>query len=334
MENNKIDTEVTHETLFSEYGIYEKLRELKKYELLFNYDKIDELEDLKLFSQSILSQSVMGVVRTDTKPIKVRYTSSFEKEQSLTAQKKEKTNIGLDEVHYTVSSLGYRLTNPIESIYNGMGIFGCSITYGIGVPEHRTFSALLQNTLNKPIHNFGVPGGSIQKIRKSFISINNFFKLKEAIFVLPSMGRYELMGEEQYRGNPGIFSETYIPNYLPVNTNRIEFYKMLYTHFDDISFLDEFIKNLQLIVFNAKLNNTKLTFYTWDYKLQNLAVIYNIEELKNSPKIRFPENEENVQHPNSVRDFARDGLHPGYRGHNSVYEVLLSDSFKKNLKII
>ncbi len=311
-----------YEILLNEYEIYGYLSRIGKEDLVFNYNNLKSFEDLQLFSQSILNQSVLGVSNEHKAPLTVQYTSHFEKEQSIEAVKQGLTGIGLDEVRYTVSQLGYRLVNPLDTVYRGIGIFGCSITYGIGMPEDKLFTNLLQQHIKEPIHNFGIPGAAIQKIAKSFISINNFYKLKKAIIIIPALYRFEHMGEDLVMDRKHLFSESYIPGFEPVNKNRREVWETVYSNFGDIAFFDELIKTITLIVQNAKINKTELHFYSWDYKVIEYVKKYKIEDLTPIPLLHFPENQEAIQ-GKKVFDFARDGAHPGVRSQKSMYEAIL-----------
>jgi len=332
MENVNIDKKVPvdYEVVHNEYDIFAEIESRNKAHILFDPANVKTLNDLQLYSRTILNRSIVGASIEALESFTVRYTSYEEKEITLEAAKKGTTNIGIEDVHYTISPLGYRLTNPLESIHNSTGIFGCSITYGTGIPEDKTISNMLQESIKSPVHNFGVPGGSIQKIRKAFISINNYYKLKTAIFIFPSMSRFEFLGKEPVDKVDTIFSEGYVPAFDPINPARRSFYEALYTHYQDITFFDEFNKNLQLIKANAETNNTQLQLFTWDYVLQDLATYYKIRELEKRPLIRFIENDE-LQRGEKVTDFARDGLHPGLRSQRSILDLLLRKMGKGKL---
>ncbi len=332
MENVNIDKKVStdYEIVRNEYDIFAEIERLGKAHILFDPEGIKSTKDIQLYSQTLLNRSILGASMNALESFTVRYTSEEEKEACLEAKKKGTTNIEEETVRYTISPLGYRLTNPLDSIHRSTGIFGCSITYGIGIPEDQTFSHLLQENLKTPVHNFGIPGGSIQKIRKSFISINNYYKLETAILVLPSMSRFEFIGKEPVDKVDTLYSEGYVPAFNPINPARRGFYEALYTYYQDITFFDEFSKNLQLIKLNAQINGTKLYLFTWDYVLLNLATHYKITGLENSPLVRFIENDE-LQRGEKVVDFARDGMHPGLRSQKSITDLILRKLGKGNL---
>ncbi len=319
-----------YEILMDEHDIYQYLNIVGKENLVFNYNNIKTFEDLQLFSASLFNQAVLGVSRASKSPLTVQFTNHFEKKLSIDAVKEGSTQIGLEEVKYTISKISYRLTNPLDTIKKGIGIFGCSITYGIGVPEDMLFINQLQKEIKQPVHNFGIPGGSVQKIMKSFISINNFYKLKKAIFLIPAMHRFEHMGEEVRKGKKMLYSESYIPSFNPVNEARRDVYEAVYSTFQELSFFDELIKIVTLIKQNAALNGTEVHFYTWDYKIQQLVERFKIEDLNKIGLLQFPENQDRYQGREAF-DFARDGMHPGPRSQQAMYELLLAAFGKKKI---
>lgn len=319
-----------YELITDEFDTYLHLNMIEKEHIVFNYNNIKTFEDLQLYTFSVFNQSVLGVSRAHGSDITVQYTNHFEKGLSEIAVEKGNTQISLEEVKYRVSRLGYRLMNPLDTIKRGVGFFGCSITYGIGVPDDILFTNLLQEKVGYPVHNFGIPGASIQKIAKSFVSVNNFYKLEKAIFILPALQRFEHIGEEEVKGRKQIFSESYIPSFNPVNASRRDVFEAVYGTFHELSFFDEYVKLAALIRTNAALNGTEVHFYTWDYRVQQLVERFKVEDLTKIKLINFPENEDRFQGKPAF-DFARDGLHPGPRSQKAMYKALLPALEKKTI---
>jgi hypothetical protein len=304
--------------------IFEKLREQKKQSILFRYDQLKDFEELRLLSLYLMNKSTNFICESPTR-FEVLHTS--EEKESKEAINKGKTNFKFEDVHYDVSELGYRISNPLENIKNSVGVFGCSYTFGVGMPYEKIYSTLLQDRLKKPVYNFGIPGGNIQKIAKAFCSINNFYRLDTAIFVLPSLYRYEFIRED---GNY-FYQEDLIPNYPPYDSPTV--YKMLYEEFDDATFFNEYIKNINLIRYNAKINGTKTYITSWCKTTLDLVKKYDLD-LFNVGQVRFIESEESHAGIN-VTDFARDGYHPGIRSHalsaDLIYNVIVPPTVTKKL---
>lgn len=319
-----IDPSEDSEFWFDDFSIMHYLKRIGKEYIIFNYGNLQSFEDLQLFCKYILGQAVLGLNSSKPPLPKVRFTTPAEKIQSLKAAKEKITNIKLDDVSYNISELSFRLENPLDFISKGVGVFGCSITYGIGVPAEQTFCAQLQEKISLPVYNFGIPGGSIQKITKAFIALNNQFKLKTAVFLLPSMHRFEYIGLEDY---DEMFSESYVPNFDPINPKRKAVYDLAYTNYDDLHFFNECIKDITLIKENAKVHGTEVHFLTWDVAFRNLAADYHITDLTKYRGVNFPELQERTRGVD-VKDFARDGLHPGLRSHTDIANYVYYAIFK------
>ncbi len=318
---------------FEDYSIMTYLKDTEREHILFNYDNLNSFEELQLFCKYLFYQSIMGIgTQKDSLP-NVRFTTPYEKEQSLKAIKEGTTNLKAGDVSYNISDLSFRLENPIDFVGKGIGVFGCSITYGIGVPAEKTFCGQLQSLINTPVYNFGIPGAGVQKIAKAFVALNNQFKLKTAVFLMPSMHRFELLGLEDF---DELYSESYVPNFTPINSLRQGVYDLAYTHYDDIHFFDEFLKNLALIKTNAKLHGTEVHFLTWDMRLKELAATYQVKDLNKYKIVQFVDIAEKVQGV-KVTDLARDGAHPGVRAHTNIatylyHAIFRPKSIKESLK--
>jgi len=304
--------------------IFKELKKQNKESILFRYDQLKDYEELRLLSLYLMSKSTNIICES---PTRFEVLHALEEKESKEAINKGKTSFKFEDVHYDMSELGYRITNPLENIKNSVGVFGCSYTFGVGVPYEKVYSSILERKLKKPVYNFGIPGGNIQKIAKAFCSINNFYRLDTAVFVLPSLYRYEFIRE----AGDCFYQEDLIPNYPPYDNPRV--YKMLYEEFDDTTFFNEYIKNINLIKYNAKIQSTKTYITTWCKATLDLVRKYNLD-LFNVEQTRFVESEESHAGIN-VTDFARDGYHPGIRSHalsaDSIYNAIVPPRDTKKL---
>ena len=300
-----------------------------KLNVILNYNDINNFNDLKLFSHFQMKNiSDTDIFNKFQCPTKIQFLSKREKEIALESIKKGVTDIGIDEVLYEFNELGYRGSNDIKNLKNSIGTFGCSYTFGEAMPEEKTFTYILQDKINEPVFNFGIPGTSIQKITKTFCTINNYYKLKKAIFVLPSLYRYEHIYKD---GKKHINSMDFLPSWpMEVNGSTDSYYS-IYNSYDDFTFLNEFIKNVNLIKQNAKINETDIILSTWDPTLYQYMLDLKIGNLNNLLKIRFLENERKGYGEN-VTTFARDGAHPGLESHTHTAELIYN--FIKNNIII
>ena len=300
-----------------------------KLNVILNYNDIKTYNDLKLFSHFQMKNiSDTDIFHCFQCPAKIPFLSKREKNLAIECIKKGVTDIGIDEVLYEFNELGYRGSNDIKNLKNSIGTFGCSYTFGEAMPEEKTFTYILQNKLKEPIFNFGIPGASIQKITKTFCTINNYYKLKKAIFVLPSLYRYEHIYKikEKY-----IDSIDFLPSWPMEVDGSTDSYYSVYNSYDDFTFLNEFIKNINLIKQNAKINETDIILSTWDPTLYQYMKDLKIGNPDNLLKIRFLENERKGNGEN-VTTFARDGAHPGLE--SNIHTAKLIYNFIKNNIII
>lgn len=92
-------------------------------------------------------------------------------------------NAGTVDEHntYNINRLGYR-----GEVYENFDILasGCSITFGIGVPESERWTEVLSRKTNKEVMNLGSPGASVESICLNLIQhcLNN--KMPKEIFCL------------------------------------------------------------------------------------------------------------------------------------------------------
>lgn len=73
-------------------------------------------------------------------------------------------------IEYCFNDQGFRSSKNFEEVPQ-YAFFGCSVTFGIGVPEQLTFPYRFENS-----HNYGIAGGynnhDVMKIIKQFLSSN------------------------------------------------------------------------------------------------------------------------------------------------------------------
>jgi hypothetical protein len=83
-----------------------------------------------------------------TGSIDVQYINSFEIEDTKVAMKNQLSKYYEDDVMYHVNQYGFR-GNIDFTTKNNIATFGCSVTYGVGLPESDTYSKLVASSLNK-----------------------------------------------------------------------------------------------------------------------------------------------------------------------------------------
>ena len=180
---------------------------------------------------------------------------------------------------YDYNSFGFRdteLNSDVDICY-----YGCSYSFGEGVPVEARWTNIVDNNLEFTSNNFCIPGSSPEDMLHLFMSTINFVNMKKAVFLFPDYYRYRM---------PICFSENDIrfmslhPNFKELST------ELQYQQAGKIMYMlpmefwyDRFRKTLQTICHIAKLKNIKLYFSTWYYPnaadITEITKFYNVVNL-------------------------------------------------------
>lgn len=127
-------------------------------------------------------------------------------------------NAGTVDEHntYNINRLGYR-----GEVYENFDILasGCSITFGIGVPESERWTEVLSRKTNKEVMNLGSPGASVESICLNLIQhcLNN--KMPKEIFCLfPDFFRSMVVVDKEF----------YKSGFLRVDIGKQDFLQYIY----------------------------------------------------------------------------------------------------------
>jgi len=202
----------------------------------------------------------------------------------------------LDEVNtYEINSIGCR--GEIDENSEVLGS-GCSITFGLGVPEEGRWTNLLSKKINKSITNLGSPGASVESICFNIIQycLNN--KMPKEIFCLfPDFFRSMIVVDKEFykskvdRGNIGTRDDL---DYVFCNPKVIQNNRSFFMEVENQKFIEDStsphqlildsIKNIYMLEVFCLSNNIKLYWTSWDpassYILEELCKIKNFK-LKN-----------------------------------------------------
>lgn len=92
--------------------------------------------------------------------------------------------------NYTINDNGFRGAEfPTET---DIAAFGCSFTFGSGLPDSMLWYKLLADELGKSGVNFGVPSASIESIVDIFLIASTHIKMKSAVFLFPPHTRMQI----------------------------------------------------------------------------------------------------------------------------------------------
>jgi len=216
----------------------------------------------------------------------------------------EKYEHKFEKFTYVINEYGFREERISQSI--DCGAFGCSFTFGQGLPKNALWHQIIAREQNKTIFNFGISGASIQSILDIFCIVSKHIKMQSALVLLPSYNRFQLAKTNPW-GKISLLSV--IPGHKSIfnqncDIDETTFYKILPD--------EEFVKNLKNSVYQAehlaKARNIKLSISSWDLTTYVFLQSLNLNNAKLMPCWITPHD--------LVNDRARDGRHPGIGHHN------------------
>lgn len=221
-----------------------------------------------------------------------------------------------EDFDYKFSELGFRDTDLPAQI--DLAAFGCSYTFGLGLPEHTTWHKVLAKHNNISAYNFGQPGASIKSITDMFHIVSNHVKIERAIFLLPTYIRFLIAGQRVDRVKLFSFlpqSKRTDDNLYGVNPD------LFYKHIPDIEFIRKMKDDVYAIEHIAKHKNIKLFISSWDRPTYDLLKIMDFKYAKLIEEWTCPKD------PSTQKDLARDKLHPGMSHHKYWAEEIQHQVF-------
>lgn len=211
-----------------------------------------------------------------------------------------------ESITYDFNSHGYRSIEFEKSNDFTVASFGCSITLGIGVPHHTTwteqFCRSLSKQLNKPVknYNFGWPGVSVDFICRTMYQSLPHIDADLVLILLPLDARIEYCDEHGYthRGRP---------------TKNDTTSKKIFEYYNEYLYEYNFLKNFEFIKTMLTLHNIPWLISTWDEDNSQL-IQHNINYTGLCP-FDAPD--------------ARDMMHPGVSSHAKISKMFLNGYNKK-----
>jgi hypothetical protein len=215
---------------------------------------------------------------------------------------------------YEINSFGFR-----GEVYENAEVLasGCSITFGLGVPELGRWTNFLGNKMNKNIMNLGSPGASVESICLNIIKycVNN--KMPKQIFCLfPDFFRSVIVFDKDFSqmktqrdkfGNHEGLLVTFCNPRITMHNGSI------FMEMKDKRYVEDAVSPHQLI-FNAVnaiymleafclTNNIELHWTTWDFsttKIMEEFLILEKFQLKRYTSFLPKDNTKGINH--FVRD--------------------------------
>lgn len=209
----------------------------------------------------------------------------------------------LDEINdYKINRFGCR--GEID-IYSEIVASGCSITFGLGIPELGRWTNLLGDKINKNITNLGGPGASIESICLNIIqySLNNKMP-KEVYCLFPDFFRRKSVVDKDFfktktnkdKDIPDTLNLQYVGPTIRLHEDT------LLMEVNDITYIEDSVSPHQRIIDSVNYiyvleafclaNNIKLYWTTWDlpsHKIMQSLISFPDFKLKNFRPF-FPED--------------------------------------------
>jgi len=221
-----------------------------------------------------------------------------------------------EDFNYEFNDYGFREDSlPSET---DIGAFGCSFTFGTGLPQARLWHKLLANHHGCSSLNFGAPGRSIESIIDIFLIVSQHIKMKSAIFLLPVFTRKQLAMPHPVDKEVINYVNTDVNYHSKVNSEYGINTDAVYRALSDEELFRIVRDKIYLLDHIAALRNINVYISSWDeqtYQFLNMLYLDNITVI---PRWKSP----SMQFANT--DLARDNQHPGIK-HHELWAELIKD---------
>lgn len=188
--------------------------------------------------------------------------------------------------------------------------FGCSVTYGVGVPETHRWTDILKKELNVKLNNLGVPGLSLTDILILYLGITKFVKPKYCIFLIPDFRREifskinDITGDFYFFNGFDNYKISWNQTKFPVEYNICKNYYSI-----PISYhIDKFVNSVHTLLMFAENHNTKIILGSWCSSTDQILRNIKINNFKNSALLRHIKTDK----------LGRDLVHCGIQYHARV----------------
>jgi hypothetical protein len=193
------------------------------------------------------------------------------------------------DIKYRFNAQGFR-TYDLERLY-GQRIsiaLGCSCTEGIGVPEDKIWSALVEKSLDHPVLNLGIQGGSGDTVVRILTNVCSLYDIRNVYILWPESSRFEVY-----------YTKDNTPHSLTAHRiSRNKMYNELWA--TDLAMSNQrFYKNQLLVQCLSKIYNFTLKEHMLGYPIAGGQLIDH--------------------------DSARDGLHPGPKQHQLIARNFINE---------
>jgi len=209
------------------------------------------------------------------------------------------------DFEYQVNSLGFRDTHEVLDQVDHC-YYGCSMTWGEGVPHDATWSQQLDQVLGTVSNNFGIGGTSAEECMLMFMATSWLVQMKRAVFMFPDYHRKTVcIGRENNQTDCiywQLLANDNWKKYTAVDAYSRNIRDAHDAHFrtSGVEHMDSFRKVVQTILYVAELRGIEVVLGSWND--QTCQVLRQMKDDDDSLKIAqwCP-----------MTDVGRDDHHPG-----------------------
>jgi hypothetical protein len=210
-----------------------------------------------------------------------------------------------EDFNYKFSNLGFR-DGDMPSHVN-LAAFGCSYTFGVGLPEDKIWHKVLAKKQNCKTYNFGQPGASIKAIVDIFSIVCNHVKIDKAVVLLPAYHR--VLIASQHLSEKNIALVGLMPNNMR-KTWEADYdidIDMYYKYIPAVELINKMKEDIYMMEYIARHKKIELYISSWDAPTYELLKSLKTKHMKLINQWTDPEGVKD--------DFARDRMHPGMLHH-------------------
>lgn len=120
------------------------------------------------------------------------------KEKLIRGNWADEEGIVKTKIEYKINSHGFR-TKHFDQVDRPIVCFGCSFTYGVGLPEEYTWPGIVSKHFNIPVYNLGVPGMGLDVASMYATNwlIDEIWRPRAICVLLPPPGRIDFFLPEE-----------------------------------------------------------------------------------------------------------------------------------------
>ena len=164
---------------------------------------------------------------------------------------------------YEINDMGFRGSYPNPSTTGLMGFFGCSITFGEGLPEEDNFPYQLSQHYGKECLNLGMCGASSHRVALIFQAATRIWNMETAIVTLPNWGRFNYVDQENN-------FLSIIPPHPHASVEGEAVRTAMVKRFSDQYLMSATRDAASFIVSIAREKNIKLILGSWDHETREI----------------------------------------------------------------